>query len=107
MKRVLSGSSLPDTAHFKNVLEQAGIDCLIKNASLGGGIGELPAIDCSPELWVLSGADADRASAVLRDAMRADQRVTEAPWRCGCGTDVEAQFAVCWNCGQARDELAV
>jgi repressor of nif and glnA expression len=42
MKRVLSGSSLPDTAHFQNLLEHAGVPCIIKNRELGGGIGDLP-----------------------------------------------------------------
>ena len=28
MKRVWSGSSLPDTAHFKNLLEHAGVACV-------------------------------------------------------------------------------
>jgi len=107
MKRVWSGSSLPDTAHFKNLLEQAGIECLIKNTALGGGLGDLPAIDCSPELWVLRGADVERAAALLREVVRPDRRAPEAPWRCACGTDVEAQFAACWNCGHARDGTAV
>ena len=59
MKRVWSGSSLPDTAHFKNLLEHAGIACVIKNRELGGGIGDLPVFDCAPEIWVLD--DARRA----------------------------------------------
>ena len=54
MKRVLSGNSLPDTTHFKNLLEHAGIACVIKNRELGGGLGDLPVFDCAPELWVLT-----------------------------------------------------
>lgn len=99
MKRVWSGSSLPDTAHFKNVLEQAGIASIIKNRELGGGIGDLPVFDAAPELWVLDAGDAARATALIRESVR--PAATGAPWRCpACGEDNEPQFAACWNCGR-------
>jgi hypothetical protein len=99
MKRVWSGSSLPDTAHFKNVLELNGIECIIKNRELGGGIGDLPVFDAAPELWVLDAAEAARAAALLRDSVRPAAAGT--PWRCSaCGEENEAQFAACWNCGR-------
>lgn len=100
MKRVWSGSSLPDTAHFKNVLEQAGIACLIKNRELGGGIGDLPVFDCAPELWVLDGRDAPRAAALIRESVR--PAASGAEWRCtNCGESNEPQFAACFNCGRS------
>lgn len=99
MKRVLSGNSLPDTAHFKNLLEHSGIASVIKNRELGGGLGDLPVFDCAPELWVLAG-DASRAEALIRDSVR--PAVRGAPWRCvKCGEDNEPQFAACWSCGDA------
>ena len=99
MKRVWSGSSLHDTTHFKNLLDQAGIDCLIKNRELGGGIGDLPVFDCSPELWVLRDAEESRAAALLREVVQPTQ-ARGPPWRCArCGEDNEAQFAACWRCG--------
>jgi hypothetical protein len=98
MKRVWSGSSLPDTAHFKNLLEHAGVVCLIKNRELGGGLGDLPVLDCAPEIWVLDDAEAERAAAVIRDSVRPTPSTT--PWRCRrCGEDNEPQFAACWSCG--------
>jgi hypothetical protein len=98
VKRVWSGSSLPDTAHFKNVLEHAGIACVIKNDSLGGGVGDLPVFDASPELWILDDALESRAALLLRDS--ANPAAQGAPWRCAaCGEDNEPQFAACWNCG--------
>ena len=102
MKRVWTGSSLPDTAHFVNLLEQAGVACLIKNRELGGGIGDLPVFDCAPEIWVLDDRDVERATAVIRDSVRA--ATGAAPWRCPrCGEDNEPQFGVCWSCGRADD----
>jgi hypothetical protein len=99
MKRVWSGSSLPDTAHLKNLLEQAGIACLIKNRELGGGIGDLPVFDCAPELWVVDGRLEARAAQLLRDSLRAPAH--GAAWRCAaCGEENEPQFAACWSCGR-------
>jgi hypothetical protein len=101
MKRVWSGSSLPDTTHFQNVLEQAGIGCLIKNRELGGALGDLPIFDCSPELWVLDDGHAVRAAALIRESVLPVVRAA-APWHCRhCGEDNEAQFAACFNCGSA------
>jgi len=99
MKRVWSGSSLPDTAHFKNVLEQHGIECVIKNRELGGGIGDLPVFDAAPELWVLDTEQAARAAALLRESVR--PAAGGAPWRCAaCGEENEPQFAACWSCAR-------
>ena len=98
MKRVWSGSSLPDTAHLKNVLEHEGIACVIKNRELGGGMGDLPVFDAAPELWILDDDTEPRAAQLLRDSMQPAAR--GARWRCAsCGEDNEAQFAACWNCG--------
>jgi hypothetical protein len=104
MKRVLSGNSLPDTTHFKNLLEQSGIDCVMKNRELGGGIGDLPVFDCAPELWVLD-ENVARAEALIRDSLRPALR--GAPWRCAaCGESNEPQFAACWSCSRTDNEAA-
>ena len=100
MKRVWSGSSLPDTAHFKNVLDHAGIACVIKNGELGGAIGDLPVFDAAPELWILDEGDEARAAQLLHESSGPAARGTA--WRCAaCGADNEAQVAACWNCGNA------
>jgi hypothetical protein len=104
MKRVLSGNSLPDTAHFKNLLEQSGIACIIRNRDLGGGIGDLPVFDAAPELWVLDVDDAPCATALLRDSLRP---VAGSAWRCrACGEENEPLFAACWSCGHRDGRLA-
>ena len=103
MKRVATSESLAEIGHFKNVLEQNGVRCVIKNEQLSGALGEVPFLECLPELWVLKDLDSDRAEQLLADLRR------EAPngqsWRCpSCNEDNEAQFAVCWNCGKAGKE---
>ena len=100
MKRITTNESLAYIGHLKNVLEQSGIACVIKNTQLSGGLGEIPFLECLPELWILDDADLACASALLRDL--------EAPlddaaqWRCGACKELnEPQFAVCWSCGTA------
>lgn len=101
MKRLLTAESLIDIGHYRNLLEQAGIACTIKNEQLAGGIGEIPFLECSPELWVLDNAEWEQAKRLL-DADR--QAVQSAqPWQCSdCGETIEAQFEACWQCGQLR-----
>jgi hypothetical protein len=106
VKRIWSGSSLHDTTHFKNLLDQAGIGCMIKNRELGGALGDLPVLDCGPELWVLRDEDEPRAAALLRETVVNLER-SAPPWRCArCGEVNEAQFAACFNCGNADGAAA-
>ncbi len=99
MKRVFSGINLADTTHLKNLLEHSGIGSFIKHAYLGSAVGELPVFDVSPELWVFADADAARAEAVIRDALRPQLATGAEPWRCAhCDEINEAQFAACWRC---------
>jgi Putative prokaryotic signal transducing protein len=101
MKRVFSGNTLHDTVHLQNLLSLAGIRCIVRNRDLGGGLGDLPFLDCSPELWVLADEEAERADALIRDALRPSASPHVDSWRCvHCGEENEAQFAACWRCGR-------
>jgi len=86
--------------HYANVLQAAGIACEVRNLSLGGAIGDIPWLECSPQLWLRHGPDEAFARALLDEL----QQPTDAPsWGCRhCGEVIEAQFAACWNCGLAR-----
>ncbi len=98
MKRVYEAPSVIWAGHIKNVLEQHGIDCIVRNAFLGGGVGELPPSEALPEVWVMEDADYARARELL-------MAVLEAPpgrdWCCPrCGESIEGQFGACWSCGE-------
>ena len=102
MKRVYSGGTLADVAHAQNLLEHAGIRSFMKNVNLGGALGDLPFLDCAPELWVLVDADAKPAQRVLREALSAQLPPGAAAWRCPqCREPNDPQFGVCWSCGAA------
>jgi len=99
VKRVATSESLAEIGHYRNVLEQAGIACVVKNEQLSGALGEIPFLECLPELWVREDADLARALDAIATAT-AD--VGARPWRCArCGESNEGQFAACWRCGAA------
>ena len=102
MKKLTAHESLAYIGHLKDVLEQAGIGCIIKNAQLSGGLGEIPFLECLPELWVLSDSDLEVARRRLSEL---ESPAEEAPqWTCkSCKELIEGQFVVCWNCGTSAE----
>jgi len=103
MKKLTAHESLAYIGHLRNVLEQSGIDCVIRNAQLSGGLGEIPFLECMPELWVLKDLDLARANELLSEL---DSPAESAPqWRCrSCRELIDGQFIVCWNCGASAEE---
>ena len=101
MKRVFSIENRMLVQRYRQVLEDAGIPCQLRNEYLGGAAGELPVNEVWPELWVAD-EDAPRARAVL-EAQTAREQAPGPDWRCpACGEELPGQFDVCWNCGGAR-----
>jgi hypothetical protein len=83
-------------------LQEEGIACLVRNDELATALGELPFVECYPELWVVDDEAWPRARLLL------DQWLTDAvesgpEWICpGCGERIEGQFQLCWNCNRER-----
>ena len=87
--------------HLQSVLADAGINCWIKNQSLSGAIGMLPANACWPELWLYDAADSRQALALINPIITTAPN-RHAAWRCDCGEQLEGQFEICWHCGRER-----
>ncbi len=103
MRKVYTADSLVQVAHLRNVLETAGIPCTVRNDRLGGAIGEIPFVECWPELWVTRPADLLRARELVEEALR--ETDSHGTWTCpGCGETIEAQFGVCWHCAEPRGD---
>jgi hypothetical protein len=104
LRKVHTADSIIEIAHLRNVLEQAGIACYVRNERLGGVVGEIPFVECWPELWVLRNGDALNARGLIDTACAA---VVPSPdWICrSCGERVEGQFDACWRCS-TPDEIA-
>lgn len=85
--------------HFANALRAAGIACEVRNTTLAGAIGEVPWLECAPQLWIANALDEPRALQLLREL---DMPPAGPPWCCSCGETIEAQFGACWKCGASR-----
>lgn len=93
----------PQAGLLKDLLAGEGIDCLLRNDTLSSAIGEIPFIECRPELWVIDDETFPRAKLLLDGWLKQDAR-SEEDWACpACGEKSEAQFGACWNCGMQRE----
>ncbi len=101
MKRVFSAEHGLMTEHIKDILQEEGISCIIKNLNLAGAVGELPPIECWPEVWILEDDEYDRASSIVEDLIKESDEYRTS-WLCQCGEKIEGQFTNCWKCGMAR-----
>jgi hypothetical protein len=100
MKKVTSSQSLVTISHYRNLLASEGIASVIRNEHLGSIAGEMPFEEVWPELWVRNDLDYDRALQLI-DSATIGGESPATPWHCRrCGTEIEGQFAACWNCGE-------
>jgi hypothetical protein len=108
MRKVHTAESAIEIAHLRNILESEGIACIVRNDRLSGVVGEIPFVECWPELWVREPGQELRARGLIDVALNS-QPCGDA-WTCGrCGERIEAQFSECWNCASpavARPEDA-
>ncbi len=100
MRRVYSAENSLMAGYMMGLLEQAGIECMLRNDLLWGAMGQLPPTECWPEVWVCDDADYGRALALIEDARKPLPR--SWPWTCACGERLEGQFTACWRCGRER-----
>jgi hypothetical protein len=99
VKRVFSAKDPLLIEHLKNVLSTYGIVAVVKNSYLSGAVGELPPIECWPELWVVDDARAEEALELLNKAT-SPLAVVRKPRFCDrCDEEIEWPFDECWNCG--------
>ncbi len=103
MKRVFSSLNVAMVKHLKNVLENNGIECVVKGEFLSGAMGEIPLTEAWSELWVVDDARNDEATKLLRDGIP-DEAMRD-PWSCRCGEESGGQFTECWSCGTRRPDL--
>lgn len=100
MKKVFSSDDLVMVGFYRAMLEERGIDCMVRNEFLGAGAGELPLNETWPELWVIDPRDEGLAKQLIESQQKP---LTGKSWICEtCGEKSEPQFAACWQCGAAR-----
>jgi hypothetical protein len=102
VKVVFSSPNYLLVAHYRGLLESAGIPCHLRNEYLAGAAGELPPTECWPELCVEQRWEGAARAAIAE----AQAGAPGSPdWTCpGCGEGIEGQFTACWNCGRERGD---
>lgn len=101
MKKLYSTDDRVKAGHIQSILEEQGIRCMIKNQNLAGAIGELPPIECWPEIWIIDDEEFDHAQDLIYLYTSPLIKHT-SDWKCTCGEMIEGQFLSCWNCGKVN-----
>ena len=91
---------------FANLLKERlateGIACLVRNDELSSALGEIPFVECYPELWVVDEEVWPRARLLL-EKWQGEGAEMAPEWLCPvCGERLEGQFQSCWKCGEER-----
>lgn len=99
MKRLYRAADLIEATHLKTLLDSAGLDTLLRNENMARVAGEVPFIECWPEVWLRDERDEPLARQILDDFK--NRRRNHGPaWTCAnCKEWLEGQFTACWNCG--------
>lgn len=102
MKLLRRCDHMLQAAHFANALRAAGIQCDVRNTNLSGAIGDIPWLECAPQVWIHDSLDEARAL-VLLEELTLPLPADALSWVCPqCREAIEPQFAACWNCGALR-----
>ncbi len=101
--RTFSHNERPLAGLLQEILAAEGINCLLRNEQLSSAIGEIPFVECCPELWIIDDEAYPRARLFL-DAWLSNDAQELRAWTCpSCGERCEGQFNACWLCGTQRD----
>ncbi|WP_299081012.1 DUF2007 domain-containing protein [uncultured Paraglaciecola sp.] len=103
MERVYSHHDRFRIFQVKQLLEELGIPCFVKNEFAIGAIGELSPMDVMPEVWISDPEWLPKAQQFIADFQA--QPLNVFPWICTtCNETNEANFELCWQCGQDNDK---
>ncbi|MEO9947182.1 DUF2007 domain-containing protein [Paraglaciecola sp.] len=98
MKKVYTHNDRFMVFQVKQLLDDKGIDCFIKNEFAIGAVGELSAVDAAPEVWIVDEEWLPKVEQFIRRFE--DQPESSESWLCKtCNELNEPNFEVCWKCG--------
>jgi hypothetical protein len=106
MKLVYSAESVVNVAHMHNVLQSAGIRCEVRNYYLAGASGEIPMVECWPQLWAVEERQHAEAERLVAAELSGTRHGPD--WTCPeCHERIESQFTTCWRCGHERSQTGL
>ena len=103
MKKIFSSPIVGEIPRLQNMLEGAGITCVLRNEISSGLSPEIPITESTPELWIENDDRLAEALQIKAD-FQTSMTVVGKAWQCQkCGEISEAQFTSCWKCGAIRE----
>lgn len=98
MIKVFESFEFSRVGQMQSLLESNGIRTFVRNEFGSSVVGELPFVEVVPQLFVLEQKDVPRAKELLRLDLPVEHPGED--WKCpGCGTKVDGNFVLCWQCG--------
>jgi hypothetical protein len=86
---------------IKQLLDEQGIPCFVKNEFAIGAMGELSPMDVMPEVWVSDLEWLPKAQKFVADFQH--QPADTSSWICSdCHEKNAASFEFCWQCAKDR-----
>lgn len=102
MKRVYLAADPINAEIVKDYLASYGIETIVRDAILWGGLGEIP-VDTYPSVWVLEDAEAEQARALVAEFEHGGK--PKPDWQCpDCGERLSGEFTHCWRCSETDGE---
>ncbi len=100
MIKVYESFNISQVGQAQSLLNSEGIETFIRNEFACSVMGEVPFVEVCPQLFILDAAQEERA----RELLQPFEHQPQGPdWHCDqCGSEVDAPFGQCWNCGQLR-----
>ena len=96
MKIVYTHENAALVQNARNLLENAGIETVLKNEFSSGGAGDLVPGETWPEVCLLDDRDYEKAVEMLKALTDAAKK---PDWRCkNCNELNGTMFESCWNC---------
>jgi hypothetical protein len=84
---------------IKQLLDEKGIPCFVKNEFAIGAMGELSPMDVLPEVWINDSEWLPKAQQFIDEFE--SQPIDQSPWVCSkCSETNAANFELCWQCGE-------
>ncbi len=103
MKKIFSSPIVGEIPRLQNMLEGAGITCILRTERSSGLSPEIPITESTPELWIEDDHRLAEALQIKADFQSSATAIGE-DWQCQkCGETSEPQFTSCWKCGASRE----
>lgn len=100
MKLIYTNENRFIVSNVQNIIQNAGIDIILKNEFAAGGAGDLSPFDTWLELWVTEDSDYPKAMKIITDMEHSDD---SHDWFCHkCQEKNSASFEICWKCQSER-----